>query len=250
MIRSDTKNQAHSEEEEKTDGIQIKSEIIQNQSGKDESRTQANLYSHDRSGTNSSQNCDNNSPCSDTSGASGHSYNIDNPTLVQTGTGYGGEETGPGPQPNGYIQYEAITPRQQEEHEKRLAYNFHRGYGEYSDSGYARAGQENSDTRVNSFQPPYSTHRRSPMAGQIPYQINSEHFQPNGYPNPTTAYHQSSQGPTHVSGYDTQANTGKACVYLCNRDLWLKFHTHTTEMIITKQGRYVCFPKNMIYYRR
>ncbi|CAH1775723.1 unnamed protein product [Owenia fusiformis] len=29
----------------------------------------------------------------------------------------------------------------------------------------------------------------------------------------------------------------KACVYLCNRDIWSKFHQHTTEMIITKQGR-------------
>ncbi|XP_042301503.1 T-box brain protein 1-like [Sceloporus undulatus] len=30
---------------------------------------------------------------------------------------------------------------------------------------------------------------------------------------------------------------GKAQVYLCNRPLWLKFHRHQTEMIITKQGR-------------
>jgi len=30
---------------------------------------------------------------------------------------------------------------------------------------------------------------------------------------------------------------GKAHVYLCNRALWLKFHRHQTEMIITKQGR-------------
>lgn len=29
----------------------------------------------------------------------------------------------------------------------------------------------------------------------------------------------------------------QVCVYLCNRELWLKFHQHTTEMIITKQGR-------------
>ncbi|XP_071092565.1 T-box transcription factor TBX6-like [Haliotis cracherodii] len=37
--------------------------------------------------------------------------------------------------------------------------------------------------------------------------------------------------PTHGG------QSGKACVYLCNRELWLKFNTHTTEMIITKQGR-------------
>ncbi|KAK1173474.1 eomesodermin-like [Acipenser oxyrinchus oxyrinchus] len=36
------------------------------------------------------------------------------------------------------------------------------------------------------------------------------------------------------------AGTGtgvRAQVYLCNRPLWLKFHRHQTEMIITKQGR-------------
>lgn len=29
----------------------------------------------------------------------------------------------------------------------------------------------------------------------------------------------------------------KASVFLCNRDLWLKFNNHGTEMIVTKQGR-------------
>jgi hypothetical protein len=31
--------------------------------------------------------------------------------------------------------------------------------------------------------------------------------------------------------------SGKAGVFLCNRELWSKFHTHITEMIVTKQGR-------------
>ena len=31
----------------------------------------------------------------------------------------------------------------------------------------------------------------------------------------------------------------RAQVYLCNRPLWLKFNRHQTEMIITKQGRWV-----------
>lgn len=36
----------------------------------------------------------------------------------------------------------------------------------------------------------------------------------------------------------TTATPGaRAQVYLCNRPLWLKFHRHQTEMIITKQGR-------------
>ncbi|XP_072037660.1 T-box protein 1-like [Amphiura filiformis] len=37
---------------------------------------------------------------------------------------------------------------------------------------------------------------------------------------------------------------GKAAVYLCNRELWTKFHQHQTEMIITKQGRRM-FPQLM-----
>ncbi|ESO86062.1 hypothetical protein LOTGIDRAFT_129911, partial [Lottia gigantea] len=36
---------------------------------------------------------------------------------------------------------------------------------------------------------------------------------------------------------DTHGSAGKVCVYLCNRELWVKFHQHTCEMIITKQGR-------------
>ncbi|XP_052761830.1 T-box protein 1-like [Mya arenaria] len=31
--------------------------------------------------------------------------------------------------------------------------------------------------------------------------------------------------------------SSKAAVFLCNRELWSRFHVHTTEMIVTKQGR-------------
>ncbi|XP_067254207.1 eomesodermin homolog b [Chanodichthys erythropterus] len=51
------------------------------------------------------------------------------------------------------------------------------------------------------------------------------------------AYH-SYQGSG--SGIGSMALPGaglRAQVYLCNRPLWLKFHRHQTEMIITKQGR-------------
>lgn len=37
--------------------------------------------------------------------------------------------------------------------------------------------------------------------------------------------------------HDDNLQTVKACVNLRNRELWLKFYEHTTEMIITKQGR-------------
>ncbi|XP_056619463.1 eomesodermin homolog b [Triplophysa dalaica] len=39
-------------------------------------------------------------------------------------------------------------------------------------------------------------------------------------------------GPVSLSGVGLRSQ-----VYLCNRPLWLKFHRHQTEMIITKQGR-------------
>ncbi|XP_062869502.1 T-box brain protein 1 [Trichomycterus rosablanca] len=63
-----------------------------------------------------------------------------------------------------------------------------------------------------------------------------------GYPfthSYSTQYNQYNQSsalyplsPAHTGLMNT-----KAQVYLCNRTLWLKFHRHHTEMIITKQGR-------------
>ncbi|KAJ8273180.1 hypothetical protein GJAV_G00098550 [Gymnothorax javanicus] len=44
----------------------------------------------------------------------------------------------------------------------------------------------------------------------------------------------SSIGSMPIAGSGAGA---RAQVYLCNRPLWLKFHRHQTEMIITKQGR-------------
>ncbi|XP_051575262.1 eomesodermin-like isoform X1 [Myxocyprinus asiaticus] len=47
-------------------------------------------------------------------------------------------------------------------------------------------------------------------------------------------------GNTYRSYHGTGSLSGaglRAQVYLCNRPLWLKFHRHQTEMIITKQGR-------------
>ncbi|KAJ8003482.1 hypothetical protein DPEC_G00148770 [Dallia pectoralis] len=54
--------------------------------------------------------------------------------------------------------------------------------------------------------------------------------QPYGHAHQGGAFHKSSpMQPGMVYG--------KAQVYLCNRALWLTFHRHQTEMIITKQGR-------------
>lgn len=40
-----------------------------------------------------------------------------------------------------------------------------------------------------------------------------------------------------ASSQSPQPEIGKASVFLCNSELWRKFHEHRTEMIITKQGR-------------
>ncbi|XP_062853776.1 eomesodermin homolog a [Trichomycterus rosablanca] len=51
--------------------------------------------------------------------------------------------------------------------------------------------------------------------------------------------YQFGQGPAclYPSYHHPALPVGRAQVYLCNRALWLKFHRHQTEMIITKQGR-------------
>ncbi|KAJ7405616.1 T-box brain protein 1 [Pitangus sulphuratus] len=64
-----------------------------------------------------------------------------------------------------------------------------------------------------------------------------------GYPYPQQ-YGHSYQGAPFYQFSSTQPGLvpGKAQVYLCNRPLWLKFHRHQTEMIITKQGRVYMHP--------
>ncbi|KFO95309.1 T-box brain protein 1 [Calypte anna] len=64
-----------------------------------------------------------------------------------------------------------------------------------------------------------------------------------GYPYPQQ-YGHSYQGAPFYQFSSTQPGLvpGKAQVYLCNRPLWLKFHRHQTEMIITKQGRRRALP--------
>nr|ACV88663.1 T-brain transcription factor [Peronella japonica] len=43
--------------------------------------------------------------------------------------------------------------------------------------------------------------------------------------------------PAGIQHFTTGCASGRASAYLCNRQLWRKFHHHKTEMIITKQGR-------------
>ncbi|XP_038607850.1 T-box brain protein 1 [Tachyglossus aculeatus] len=59
-----------------------------------------------------------------------------------------------------------------------------------------------------------------------------------GYPYPQQYGHSYQSAPFYqFSSSQSGLVPGKAQVYLCNRPLWLKFHRHQTEMIITKQGR-------------
>ena len=61
-----------------------------------------------------------------------------------------------------------------------------------------------------------------------------------GYPYAQQYGHGYQDGPLYqFSAGPASLLSGKAQVYLCNRALWLKFHRHQTEMIITRQGRYV-----------
>lgn len=71
--------------------------------------------------------------------------------------------------------------------------------------------------------------RDNPYAGG--HDLQKPHDTPYGY-GMSVSHHQ------HVgNGWGDQPTTGKAGVFLCNRELWSKFHTHITEMIVTKQGR-------------
>ncbi|XP_062576802.1 T-box protein 1-like isoform X2 [Saccostrea cucullata] len=81
------------------------------------------------------------------------------------------------------------------------------------------------------------------------YEVDPMHY----YSNPMytqPSQHQPVSSPIHMPPPNSEAvvaplpstasipsNSFNPCIYLCNRELWIKFHQHTTEMIITKQGR-------------
>ena len=96
-----------------------------------------------------------------------------------------------------------------------------------------------------------------PAAGRYPSPLHlGSMLPPAGFPAPAagrghfTPSYQLGQGPGCIyhpypgsgSALSSLALPGpgpgsRAQVFLCNRPLWLKFHRHQTEMIITKQGR-------------
>ncbi|XP_062383584.1 T-box brain protein 1 [Sardina pilchardus] len=88
------------------------------------------------------------------------------------------------------------------------------------------------------FSAPYISHH--PVITSGPYGLLSPR---QGYPTAGYSYAQQyGHGDQDGQLYQFSVTpdgllSGKAQVYLCNRALWLKFHRHQTEMIITKQGR-------------
>ena len=86
-----------------------------------------------------------------------------------------------------------------------------------------------------------SHHQFSSSSSSSPYPFGHHHPQAAGciyppYPSPGSG---GCGLGAALSLHHAGASGGglRAQVYLCNRPLWLKFHRHQTEMIITKQGR-------------
>ena len=105
---------------------------------------------------------------------------------------------------------------------------------------YQPAGQMLSAPQMYSSQ---AEHLPSGYAAQHQYGAPSTlQMPPSGAPPPAIGAPTLSPSQPLVdnsSGPGYSSNGHGAAVYLCNRDLWTRFHTHTTEMIITKQGRSV-----------
>uniref|UniRef100_A0A8C6WYH3 Eomesodermin homolog b n=1 Tax=Neogobius melanostomus TaxID=47308 RepID=A0A8C6WYH3_9GOBI len=100
---------------------------------------------------------------------------------------------------------------------------------------YAPSGTVYSPSSAPRY--PSSLHLSSmlPPAGFSPSSSGRGHFSPAYQLGQSTGCIY----PSYTGSMALPAAAGhtRAQVYLCNRPLWLKFHRHHTEMIITKQGR-------------
>lgn len=129
---------------------------------------------------------------------------------------------------------------------------------DYPSYGYPSPPQGNSAAPIldrHSSPPSYTTLEYGPAAVKIEYKSSNSvpvsssgnhYYQPQGYPEDGMGYYstpsaaampQQHQAPVPRNSEGRQYQNSGACVFLCNRQLWVKFHAHTTEMIITKQGR-------------
>ena len=89
------------------------------------------------------------------------------------------------------------------------------------------------------YQHPENIHQQYSYSGyeSVPYYPPPQNYDPSSPPPQCSGM--PIQNVSCLSPPQTIPNQRQVCVYLCNRELWMKFHQHTTEMIITKQGRYV-----------
>ena len=150
-----------------------------------------------------------------------------------------------------YTQLQALEPfpaqqlqvqQQQQQQQQQGGYSIHGDLGQDVTQGYPShvyPGQYGTSPygTAPTGQNVYSSHMQYPTAtptiassGTVPYSASS----------PTSHGEMMPGGPGNTAHSQPQQNGSSpapACVYLCNRELWVKFYQHTTEMIITKQGR-------------
>ena len=139
----------------------------------------------------------------------------------------------------------------------------------HSDYGYSADQSPQQLTRAGDYQnipvalyqnktepSPTLNYGSPPQGGTQNYNDNSSQRNPFPYHFPVEIKQEIPYYPTSTNGIAARRGTGaptpenwgyganmegqhasKACVFLCNRELWSKFHAHETEMIVTKQGR-------------
>ena len=109
-------------------------------------------------------------------------------------------------------------------------------------SGYvgSPAGEFNKSVGFSggTLYPTTTFHRPNSSYTMYPESFNMSQMYYHGQMSPALA--QSAPGLMHMGMGSPNHGLylpGNICIYLCNRELWSKFHQHTCEMIITKQGR-------------
>ena len=104
-------------------------------------------------------------------------------------------------------------------------------------SDYKQEKYEEEDTGGKSYTyPPYASYAPTSMPSKprdmpYPYSI------PPPPPMPAGAHQQLCWGGYGPPEQTQSMPTGKAGVFLCNRELWTKFNNFVTEMIVTRHGR-------------
>ncbi|XP_055039875.2 T-box brain protein 1 [Misgurnus anguillicaudatus] len=112
-----------------------------------------------------------------------------------------------------------------------------RNDGESADK--SRSSESTQDFASSSVMFSYSGQQVLPALPALSGHYVTPHSVINGHYSGLSYAYPQPYGQTYpdTGVYPFPAVPGKAQVYLCNRALWVKFHRHLTEMIITKQGR-------------